>query len=209
MSESRFRTVSMERLLRLFNEETKSSNKLLFQRESLYIIVSFHNHAYTKIGFSDRMAAILKDLQLEYVDLCLIDKPLSWDRTIDAPDMIRTPKRFPHDSKLEKIINQMHDEMMFETVAAVGLNGYNKQMIMQIHSYYPHLLISVVKSDITPYFQDRETRQYCRQKNIQGKCDCGKDEKKLKNSHFDANPCDFCNFPVDFIVISCGNQADL
>ncbi|CAI2354061.1 unnamed protein product [Caenorhabditis sp. 36 PRJEB53466] len=140
-------------------------NRKIVQREELFIIASYNNAAYRKLEAAERMERMIRDLQCEYVNVVMIDRPAEFDETISDGKGPRVDVNVAVLSDYElmarpikKAFVQLDCEIVDETVLAVGLNGFSKEEIRKIRDYFDP---AVVKLDISPYFQEKEIREYC------------------------------------------------
>jgi aldehyde reductase len=135
------------------------------KREDLFITSKVWNtyHSYQKAG--ECIDLTLKDLQLSYLDMCLIHWPMSYQ---EGGDM------FPKDADGNLIFVEndylntwkaMEDALTAGKIKSIGLSNFNKEQIERVIKG-GRIKPSNLQVEVHPYFPQKDLIRFCQENGI-------------------------------------------
>uniref|UniRef100_A0A8R1EL37 Aldo_ket_red domain-containing protein n=2 Tax=Caenorhabditis japonica TaxID=281687 RepID=A0A8R1EL37_CAEJA len=135
----------------------------LAQRKNLFITANFNHSDYERTVLDWRIQKMLIDLNLDYLDMILIEKPIDFKK---QEEVFQYPKDLAFELLLDSIRSDLHDKR----VLSICYDNFTKNQLAHVIKLTSSLQMSRPQAnrlDVTPYFQEKEIREFCRHENIQ------------------------------------------
>ncbi|CAJ0582209.1 unnamed protein product, partial [Mesorhabditis spiculigera] len=135
-------------------------------REELFVTSKVWNtrHSYNKA--KQCVGDILRELQLDYLDLCLIHWPVGYFEDTDEvwPKDANGKMRYS-DVHFTETWRAMEDLVDEGRVRSIGLSNFNHHQIDEVLTV-ARIKPAVLQVELHPYFQQRRLRDYCQTNGI-------------------------------------------
>ena len=166
----------------LFNWQINKVGNSSKNRESIKVISKIWNNVTSKKESQIQFELILKELSLEYLDICLIHWPFGWKNNIIFPnkssDVVSNI-----DSRILEVWESLLELKERGLVKEIGVSNFGKKYLNLIKDYFQKFP-SYNQLEIHPFNSQKELRNFCKSNliNIIGYSPLGSENSNLLNN---------------------------
>jgi len=139
-----------------------------FKRSDIFFTTKVRaNFMDSKDHVKNCVELCLKELRLDYIDLCLFHSPFVMEYVSDHQEIVGDPILFVHDKQaLVRAWQALEDLVDEGKIRSIGLSNFNSEQITRINNE-ARKPISCLQVECHLYFQQKKMKAFCESHNIQ------------------------------------------